>query len=217
MDAPGISTVLVNQGGDEAQIGERGSAIPITIDGASGRYGTASADETMEAFTLFARQSASPYKAMPFFSSGAMTDITNTTNFICDVPDATRQRFAVGDLVKFYDVSAGAIDTGALTSIEIDIVSVAGGGTGGAGFTKITCTGEVFTNLPATADLLLLADGTELSDRVVLVQESIAFDGSTDKLSTGYTKGSFIASKVNNATYFVQADNQNLLLLDSQQ
>ena len=215
---PGVSTPLVEQGGVEAQIGERGTAIPITIDGAAARYGISSADtETTKAPYLFARQTASPYKALPFFSSAAMTDITNTTNFICDVVDALARRFKVGDLVKFYDVSAGGLDTGALTSIEIDIVSAAGGGTAGAGFTKITCTGEVFTNTPATADLLVLADGTELSANAVLVQEDFTFDGATDFSASGYIKGTFLAGLVNNATYFVETENQNLLLVDSQE
>lgn len=213
---PGVGTPYTNQGGKEASIGDRGTAIPITIDGASARYGTTTVDEVVEGPYLYARKTASPYKALPFFSNGAMTDITNSTNFVCDVPDAVAKRFKVGDLVKFYDVSAGALDAGALTSLTIDVVSAAGGGTGGAGFTKITCTAEVFTNTPATADLLVLADGTELSVNVVVVEGDITFDGATDFSAPGYVSGVFKKSEVNNTSYYVAADNQNLELIDIQ-
>jgi len=213
-DYPGVGTPYTSQGGKEASIGDRGTAIPITIDGASGRYGSSTADEVTTGPHLFARQTASPYKAMPFFSNAAMTDITNSTNFICDVVDALAKRFAVGDLVKFYDVSDGALDAGALTSLEIDIISAAGGGTGGAGFTKITCTAEVFTNTPATADLLVLADGTELSVNAMVVDGDVTFDGSTDMGNKGYVTGVYNKANLYNTDYFVAADNQNLEFLD---
>lgn len=213
----GVEQVYTNQGGVDAMIGDPGTSIPITVDGSSARYGTSSADtEIASGPHLFARKSASPYDALPFFSNAAMTDITNSTNFVCDVPDALAKRFKVGDLVKFYDVSDGALDTGALTSLTIDIVSAAGGGTAGAGFTKITCTDEVFTNTPAASDLLVLADGTELSSRAMVVLDDVEFDGSTEFGGKGFTGGSFNASKVNNTDYFVQADNQHLQLLDIQ-
>ncbi len=213
---PGVGTPYTNQGGKEASIGDRGVAIPMTINGAAARYGTSTVDEVITGPHLYARETVSPYKALPFFSNGAMTDITNSTNFICDVPDSVAKRFAVGDFVKFYDVSATALDAGTLTNLTIDVVSAAGGGTGGAGFTKITCTGEVFTNTPATADLLVLADGTELSANVVVVEGDITFDGVTDFSAPGYVSGVFNKSEVNNTDYYVAADNQNLELIDIQ-
>lgn len=216
MEQPGMSVPYANQGGKAAMIGDPGTSIPVTIDGASARYGLAAAIESVKGPSLFARQSASPYKAMPFFSSAVMTDITNTTNFICDIPDALAQRFAVGDLVKFYDVSESGLDAGALTSLTIDIISAAGGGTAGAGFTKITCTAEVFTNTPATSDLLVLADGTELSNRVLVVLDDVDFDGSSDFNTAGYIDGAFQSDKVGNATYFVPSDKQELQLVEMQ-
>lgn len=214
---PGVTTPYVNQGGEDAMIGDPGAAIPITVDGSSERYGTSSADtEIARGPHLFARKTASPYDAMPFFSNAVMTDITNSTNFVCDVPDALAKRFKVGDLVKFYDVSESEVDAGALTSLTIDIVSVAGGGTAGAGFTKITCTGEVFTNTPATSDLLVLADGTELSANALVNLDTTEFDGSTEFGGKGFINGTFNIAKVNNTDYFVQADNQALQLISVQ-
>lgn len=215
MKYPKMEVPFQSQGGKEGMIGDDHVAIPVTVDGASGRYGVSSADkETIAGPVLYARQTASPYKAMPFFSYGVMTDITNVTDFVCDVPDAYAKRFAVGDLVKFYDVSAGGLDTGALTSLTIDVISAAGGGTGGAGYTKITCTAEVFTNTPATNDLLVLADGTELSKNVVVISDDIDFDGSSDFAQNAYIKGAWIKGQVERTTYFVEADNQNIQLLN---
>jgi hypothetical protein len=212
---PGVGYPAANQGGSEAMIGRPGRSVPITIDGSDARYGVSASDtEIQTGPRLYARKTATPFGALPFFSNAAMTDITNSTNFVCDVPDALARRFKVGDLVKFYDVSDGALDTGALTSLTIDIVSVAGGGTAGAGFTRITCTGEVFTNTPATADLLVLADGTELSANVVVVAGDITFDGVKDFGSNGFIDGAFNQDLIENATYFVAADNQAISLIE---
>jgi hypothetical protein len=211
---PGVSAVFTNQGGKEAQIGKVGTAIPITIAG--DKYGTALVKELITGPRLYARRTASPYKALPFFSNAVMTDITNVTNFVCDVPDADAKRFAVGDKVTFYDVSAGILDAGAVNEITVDIISAAGGGTGGAGFTKITCTGEVFTNTPAASDLLVLADGTQLSVNAIVVEKDIEFDGSTEFAAQGFVSGVYDKAKINNTTYFVQANNQNLELVDVQ-
>lgn len=212
---PGMTAPFVNQGGREGFIGSGHGSVPITIDGASGRYGTdTAAVENVEGPSLWARKTASPYKALPFFSSAAATSITNTTNFVCDVPDAYAKRFKVGDLVTFYDVSAGALDTGAVNSITVDAVGAAGSGTGGTGFTLVTCTGETFTNTPAASDLLVLADGTQLSANVVVVAGDVEMDGSTDFGETGYINGAFNKGVVKNAAYFVEADNQNIQLLN---
>jgi len=207
---PGVSTPLVEQGSDEAQIGERGTAIPITIDGS--RLGASGAKVTLKAPYLYARRSTSPFKAVPYLNSTPIINPTNTTNATVDIADADAVKFAVGDVVTFYDVSTGLLSAEGLT---IDIIGAAG--SGGTGETLITFTGETWSTPPVATDLLVVQDGAQLSANAVLVQKDLTFDGSTDFAASGYVKGTFLKSKVNNATYFAQASNQNLLLLDSQE
>lgn len=203
---PGVTVPFANQGGAEAMIGE-GKAIPITIDGA--RLGASSAKVKVIGPSLYARRTASPYKAVPFLNNAVIANPTNTTNATVDIPDADAVKFGVGDLVTFYDVSAGAMSTESKT---LDIIGAAG--SGGAGETLLTFTGEVWTTPPVATDLLVVKDGAELSKNVVAVLEDVEFDGSTAFASAGYIEGTFIKSKVGNTTYFVQADNQNVQLVD---
>lgn len=198
------SSVYANQGGGEAQIGSEFTAIPVTIDGARN-------NTTVTGPSLFARRTASPYDAVPFMNNTAIINPTNVTNATVDIADADAVKFKVGDLITYYDVSAGALHTETKT---LDIIGAAG--SGGAGETLLTMTGEVWTTAPVAGDLLVVADGAQLSANVIVVDESVAFDGATDFPSKGYVTGVFQKDKVGNTTYFDQSKNQALKLVDMQ-
>lgn len=206
---PKMSVLYTCQGGAESAIGPRGKAIPITIDGT--RLGSATAKVTLKGPYLYARRSASPYKAVPFTNGTAVISPTNTTNATIDVADADAVKFAVGDSCTYYDVSASGLYSG--TALVISAKGAAG--SGGTGETLVTFTG-VWTTAPVASDILVVADGAQLSSRVVLVEEDIEFDGVSSPVSTGYIEGTFLKDLVNNTTYFVQADNQEVQLIDMQ-
>lgn len=205
---PKVSSVYTSQGGVECMIGERGKAIPITIDGS--RLGSTSSKVTVNGPSLFARRTASPYKAIPFTNGTAIINPTNTTNATIDVADADAVKFRVGDVCKFYDISVGALDTQTKT-----ISAIGASGSGGAGETLVTFTG-VWTTAPVASDILVVSDGAEFSKNVVVVLEDVEFDGSTDVAAAGFINGQFVKGAVNNRTYFVQADNQAIQLVDMQ-
>lgn len=201
MEYPKMEVPFQSQGGKEGMIGDDHVAIPVTVDGASGRYGVSSADkETIAGPALYARQTASPYKAMPFFSNAVISSPTNLTNATVDVPAADVKKFAIGDVCTFYDVSGSALSSETLTI-------------SGISSTTITFTG-VWTTPPVANDLLVLADGTQLSKNVVVISDDIDFDGSSDFAQNAYIKGAWIKGKVERTTYFTEADNQNIQLLD---
>lgn len=208
---PAVSSVYTNQGGVECMIGERGKAVPITIDGT--RLGAAAANVTVAGPSLFARRTASPYKAVPYMNSGAITSPGNTTNAVVDVPDADAARFKVGDACTYYTISSGAYY--ATETKAISAITAAGGGTGGAGFTKITFTGT-WTTPPAGSSvcLLVVSDGAQLSENVVVVLEDVVFNGTNDIQAAGFTDGLFVKAKVNNTTYFDQSKNQTIKLVN---
>ena len=206
---PGVGSVAVNQGGVEAQIGDRGTAIPVTVDGT--RLGSTGTPVTLTAPHLYARRTASPYKAVPFTNGTAIINPTNTTNATIDVADADAVKFVVGDTCTFYDVSAAGLDANAGKVIS----AIGAAGSAGAGETLITFTG-VWTAAPVASDILVVADGAQLSANVVLVQEDITFDGATSFATTGWVEGTFLKSKVNNTTYFDQSKLQTLKLVDMQ-
>lgn len=169
----------------------------ITIDGAAqGFTGT-----VVSGRTLYNMLTGGKY--VPRFVNGAMTSITNSTNFVCDIPNAMRGFFAVSDKVKFYDVSAGTLST---DSITVDAISAADSGTGGAGFTKITCTGEVFSATPVNTDLLVLSDGSELDSDIVLVDEDVDLTAGTDKVVSAAYCATLKKSLINRADYINKAD-----------
>lgn len=205
--SPKVSHVYTNQGGVECMIGERGNAIPITIDGA--RY-----SGTITGPSLFARRTDSPHKAVPLMHSTTIEAATNITNATLDIPDADAVKFAVGDKLTYYDASAGALYSGA--ALTLDVIGAAG--SGGEGLTLLTFTGETWTTPPEGdgTDLLVVADGAQLSKNAVVVLEDIVLDGSNDVHAAGFINGSFVKSAVQNKTYFVQADNQNIQLVDIQ-
>jgi len=205
---PKVSTVYVNQGGVECMIGERGAAIPVTIDGV--RLGSSSAKVTVKGPSFFARRTASPYKAVPFTNGSLVINPTNTTNATIDVADADAVKFRVADSVTYYDVSVRALHT------ESKVISAIGAaGSGGAGETLVTLTG-VWTTPPVASDFLTVADGAQLSKNVVIVLEDIEFNGATDFSVAGFISGAFVKSVMENRTYFVQADNQQIQLVDVQ-
>lgn len=179
-----------------------GSEIPcrrsITIDGDTEGF----AGNVVPARTLYNKLSAAD-KYAPRFVNGAMTQITNSTNFVCDIPNAMRAYFIATDKVKWYDISAGALSA---DSITVDIVSVADGGTGGAGYTKITCTAEVFLSTPTSGDLLVLSDGSEVDSDLVLVDEEVDLADSIDKIVSASYECTLKASLINRADYVNKAD-----------
>ena len=178
------------------------SVIPsrrtITIDGdAEGFAGTVVPERT-----LYNKLSATD-KYVPRFVNGAMLQITNSTNFICDIPNAMRGYFIATDKVKWYDISAAALSA---DSITVDAVSALDGGTGGAGYTKITCTAEVFLSTPVSGDLLVLADGSEIDSDVVLVDEEVSLADSVDKIVSASYSCTIKASLVNRVDYINKAN-----------
>lgn len=204
---PAVSSVYTNQGGVECMIGERGKAVPITIDGA--RLGAAAANVTVAGPSLFARRTASPYKAVPFTNGTPIINPTNTTNATVDVADADAVKFRVGDVITYFDVSVGALHTETKT---LDIIGSAG--SGGAGETLLTMTGETWTTPPVATDVLVVADGAQLSENVVVVLEDVVFNGTNDIQAAGFTDGLFVKAKVNNTTYFDQSKNQTIKLVN---
>lgn len=203
------SVLYTSQGGAEAMIGDKGASISVTIDGA--RLGSSTAKIKVVGPSLYARRTASPYKAVPFMNSAVVAGPTNTTNATVDIPDADAVRFRVNDACTYYDVSASA-----LYATETKTISAIGAaGSGGAGETTITFTG-VWTTAPVATDLLVVSDGAQLSANVIVIAEDVEFDGATDFASHGYVTGVFQKSKMGNTTYFVQADNQNLELINMQ-
>lgn len=203
---PSTNRVRVNQGGVECVIGTPGARIPVTIDGS--RLGAAAAKVTIQGPALYGRRADSPNKAVPFMNSGVISDPTNTTNATVDIPDADAARFKVGDVVTFYDVTAGAMSAESLT---LDVIGAAG--SGGAGVTLLTFTAEVWSTPPEAADLLVVADGAQLSVNAVVILEDVEFDGSTDIPSSAFINGQFVKSVVGRTTYFVQSENQVVQLV----
>lgn len=203
---PGVNNILVSQGGVECVIGDPGARIPCTIDGA--RLGAENAKVTIQGPALFGRRTASPNKIVPFQNGGVIADPTNTTDATVDVPDADAVRFRVGDLVTFVDVSTGLLSSEQLT---VDIIGAAG--SGGAGETLITFTAETWSTPPEAADILVVADGSELSVQAVMILEDIEFDGSTDVASSGFINGQFVKSAIKRDDYFIQSENQVLQLV----
>ena len=182
-------------------IGDDHVAIAVTVDGASGRYGVSSADkESVAGPALYARQTDSPYKALPFFTNAVISNPTNTTNATVDVPTADVKKYAVNDVCTFYDDSGSALSSESLTISGISSAT-------------ITFTG-VWTTPPIAGDRLVLADGTQLSKNVVVISDDIDFDGSTDFAQNAYIEGAWIKGQVGRTTYFVEADNQNIQLLN---
>ena len=205
---PGRENILVSQGGVECVIGDPGARLPVTIEGI--RLGTEAVPVTITGPALYGRRTASPNKLVPFQNGGAITDPGNTTNAVVDVPNADAVKFRVGDLATFVDVSTGLVSSEALT---IDIISAADGGTGGAGFAKITFTAETWSTAPEAADILVVSDGGQLSANAVIVLEDIVFDGVKDIPSAAFINGQFRKSVIGGTTYFIQADNQVVQLV----
>jgi hypothetical protein len=203
---PGMTNVLTSQGGVECVIGDPGARLPVTIDGA--RLGSASAKVTIDGPALYGRRTASPNKLVPFQSGGVISDPTNTTNATVDIPDADAVRFVVGDVVTFIDTSTGLLSSESLT---LDIIGAAG--SGGAGVTLLTFTAETWSTPPEAADILVVADGTELSVQAVLILEDIEFDGSTDVASSAFINGQFVSAAVKRRDYFIQSENQVLQMV----
>lgn len=170
----------------------------ITIDGDAVGFGGTVIPER----TLYNKLTTGG-KYVPRFISGAMTSIVNSTNFDCDVPNAMRDYLTVGDHVKFFDISANALSA---DSIEITAISAEDGGDTGAGYTKVTCTGEVFTSTPASGDLLVLANGSELDTDMVLVDEEVDLTDSIDQVVNGSYECTLKKSLINRADYVNNAD-----------
>ena len=170
----------------------------ITIDGAAEVFtGT-----VIPARTLYNKLTSGKYA--PRFVSGVIMQGHNSTDFICDVTNAEGLYLKAGDKVRFYDASAEALSADAIT---IDTVSAAGGGFSGAAWTKITCSGEVFSANPVTgSDLLVLSDGSEDDSDVVLVDEAVDLTDGNDKVVSASYACVLKKSLINRADYINKAD-----------
>ena len=203
---PGQTNILVSQGGKECVIGTPGARLPVTIDGA--RVGATAVPVVISGPALFGRRTASPNKLVPFQSGGVIADPSNTTNATVDVPNADAVKFRVGDLITFVDVSTGLLSTETLT---LDIIGAAD--SGGAGETLLTFTAETWTTAPEAADILVVADGSQLSSNAVVVLEDITLDGGDDVPSAAFINGQFKKSVIGGTTYFIQSENQVVQLV----
>lgn len=196
----GPTNLVIGQVGIDPYIGDPGPRKSITIDGDAQGFG----GDTIPARTLYNKQNDGNGKYAPRFVNGLISVVNNTTNFTCDVPNALRAFLAVGDKVRYYDASAEALSA---DSITIDVISAEDGGDGGAGYTKITCTGEVFTAAPVTGtDLLVLSDGTEDDSDIVLVDEEVDLSDSVDKVVPAAYECVLKQSCVNRVDYITKSD-----------
>jgi len=171
----------------------------------------------MRQFTLFTlEQGSGKYNYVPFIPPATITDVTNTTNFVADIPNDYREFFKVGDTVCVLDVSEGTgVNTfvdktsdsatpDSMVGITIDAISAEDGGTGGTGYTKITCTGEEMGSswTAAAGDVLVLAKYA-MSDRLVLVEEPFLYtaDDSAITLSAIFVADRIDQNYIWNSTY----------------
>jgi len=187
---------------------------PITLLNDRNFFGST---KYMRQFTLYTKeQGDSKYNYAPFLPPAVITDVTNSTHFVADIPNAYREFFKVGDQACVLDVSAGTTvntfvdtdgDTAAVATMSgavIDIISAEDGGTGGSGFTKITCTGdEMGTSWTAAAGDVLVLAKYAMSDRLVLVEEPILFTADSSSITVA---GIFTADRIDqnyiwNSTY----------------
>jgi len=203
---PSMTVPFVNQGGKESVIGRPGRSIPMTLLG--DRIGTATSKEKVTAPRLYARLTASPFKARPFMENAVISAITNSINATANIPDADAIKFKNGDNCNFYDVSANGL---AGESLPINTVGAAG--SGGAGLTLITFTG-VFGTPPIANDFMVVADGSELSKNAVVVLEEIEYDGSTEFQTPGFIDGAYNKAEVENVSRFDATKNSAIELID---
>lgn len=210
MKTPGINIPFVSQGSREACLTSDVVGIPITIS-------ETRVTGTVKGPSLFARRTASPYKARPFRQVANITSYVASTATL-DIPDVDAVKFAVGDSVGYWDVTAAfekpSGEPESLSAYQvIDTIGAAGSGAGGAGFTLITLVGA-FATAPATGDKLYVTDGSHLSENVVVVLNDVTIDGTNDVIETGFIEGVFNKALVGNATYFEQSKNQKIQLVD---
>jgi len=201
MNIPQVTVPFVSQGSKEAMLSSEFTAIPITIDGAM----RVTAGTVIKAPSLWARKTASPYKAKPFMQSAAIINPTNSTSATIDLADADAAKFRVADVVTFYDVSTGLMSGESLT-----ISAIGAAGSGGTGETLITFTSQVWSTPPVATDRLCIADGTELAANAMVVLEDITIDGTNDVLSKGVIAGTFRTGAVDNVSYFDNTKAPNL-------
>lgn len=147
--------------------------IPITID-------YTSQIAKIPKGTLYGRQTASPGKYVPFMTLAKIASATNTTNFIATMETALEAGIftITTDKIKLWDVDAGALigvpSTG--IALTVDIVDTSAG--------TVTCTGETVDCTPAAGDLLVITDGSELDEDIVVILEEIDFSVLTADIHT---------------------------------
>lgn len=152
--------------------------------------------------TLYGRQSASPGKYAPFFLNTAITAIDDSgADSLITVSTDDVVYFKAGDSVTYYDVSEGKL---AAETKDIKSVDTTTG--------VITLNGK-FSTPPVANDLLVLADGTELSKDVVLVEEDLDMANlGSDVVTSAIYAGRIDENKINRATYLVKGDVQRLII-----
>ncbi len=150
----------------------------VTIDRAAGRTGLGKVPRG----ALYGRQTAAPGKYAPFFINGTISSPTNTTNATVTVPDATL--FKVGDVCTYWDESADALHTESKTITAVDLN------------TKVITFSGTWTTPPVAGDLLVLKDGTEQSEDVVVALEDVDFTDTSPLVLTVGFRGTADATKI---------------------
>jgi hypothetical protein len=153
-------------------------------------------------FTLYGRQTASPYKYAPYATliQGAWTNTTNATfttlnTTWSDQLTVTTDKFYCYqlDLAGFIGVGTTILVPGVPLTLDVN--------SGGV----LTFTGEVVGVAPEDAeDYIVLADGTELAKDVVIVLEEVDFTylyaQGKDYVTNALYAGNINLSKINRYT-----------------
>jgi len=168
-------------------------------------------------FTLYGRQTASPYKYAPFMTlMTAPATWTNTTNanFVTTNTGWSDQLTNSVDSFFMWDTSLGGL-LGVGTTIAVPGAAlllsthVAG---------SLVFTAQVWGQAPVyTEDFLVLADGTQLSKDVVIVAEEIDFTAlytlGRDYVTNALHAGTVNPAKVNGYAFLAPLDVQRLKFL----
>jgi hypothetical protein len=157
--------------------------LGVTLDKAAGRTGIG----RVPPGTLLSRQTAAPGRYSVFCLSGVISNPTNTTNATVDITNAA-SFFKVGDVCTFWRSATDVF------SSETKTISSISGNT-------ITFSG-VWTTAPVAGDLLVLKDGTERSEEVVVVTDYVDFTDTGTQVVQVLYRGVVRADLINRFTLF---------------
>lgn len=181
----------------DCMVGNDHMAIPITIKGSR----TPAAGETIKGPSLWIRSSLSPYYAFPFMYGGLVSSATDTVITLVNAADAAH--FKASDKVSFFDLSAGGFSggtAGIVTSVDeaAGTVTLSGAGLSGS----VPAAGDICFVCSGAGTNGWIGDGSRTYEKnVCIVLEDIVMVKDMDQLSAGYIQGTFLRSKILNATH----------------